>query len=187
VRPARIAALTTLAVCVVIAFYARTHLDVTWDAAAVRALVSGYGVVAPLALVLLVACRLLLLLPSQVVLVAAGVCFGFLPGALYGTVGLCISGAVAFGLARGLGGGDFERRVPARLSRVFASASERTGMLVVALLTGAPLGPMTAVHIGAGLTRMSVVRFGLALVIGSAARAALYTYLGDRLVVALGA
>lgn len=46
---------------------------------------------------------------------------------------------------------------------------------------------MTAVHVGAGLTSMRFVRFGLALFIGSAARATLYTYLGDRLVNALGA
>jgi uncharacterized membrane protein YdjX (TVP38/TMEM64 family) len=163
-----------------IGWYLRANSGVEWDVETARELVEEMGFWAPGIFILLVTFRLLILVPSQVMLAAGGVCFGFLLGTIYGAVGLTLSGLMVFGLARYLGGDSLRKRVPPRLQQALDLASSRTGALLVTIGTTYPVGPMTGYHIGAGLTRMSWPLYASALALGSLMRALLFTYLGSR-------
>jgi uncharacterized membrane protein YdjX (TVP38/TMEM64 family) len=150
-----------------------------WDLQTARELVEEMGFWAPVIFIFLVAFRLIFLVPSQVLLVAAGVCFGFFWGTVYGAVGLALSGLMAFGLARYLGGDILRERMPPGLLHALDVASRRTGALVVTIGTAYPIGPVSGYHIGAGLTRMSLALYLSALGLGSLIRASLFTFLGS--------
>jgi uncharacterized membrane protein YdjX (TVP38/TMEM64 family) len=169
-----------LAIALAIGWYLRARSGIEWDVETARQLVARMGFWAPGIFILLVAFRMIFLVPSQVMLVAAGVCFGFVWGTIYGAVGLTLSGLMAFGLARYLGGDILRERVPPGLQRALDVASHRTGAFVVTVGTTYPIGPLTGYHIGAGLTRMSLPLFLSALALGSLIRAALFTFLGSR-------
>lgn len=162
-----------------LAWWARSSLGIEWNAESVRETVAGFGVWGPIAFVLLMGFRYFLLIPSQIMLVAAGLVFGVAAGTLYGAIGLCISGSVAFGLARYVGREAVLSNVPENMRWAFSAASSRTGAAVVLVGTGYPIGPMGAFHAGAGLTSMSIAVFLAALAAGALVRAAVYAWFGS--------
>jgi uncharacterized membrane protein YdjX (TVP38/TMEM64 family) len=170
-----------LAGLVIVALVARRALGLDWTAESVRALVSGFGLWGPPLFVGLVAFRPVLLIPSQILLVAGGVCFGAFAGTAYGALGMLICGSLVFQLARRMGREAFQARFPVQLEPVLDAAGRRWGAAFIAVGTAYPLGPVTAYHAGAGLTRMTAPRFLLALAPGAIARAALFTLFGAML------
>jgi uncharacterized membrane protein YdjX (TVP38/TMEM64 family) len=178
----RLTLLIGVAFLVGAAIWVRRTLGLDFDPQSLRELVLGVGPTAPVVLVGLVTFRSLLGIPSQLVLVVAGLCFGTALGALYGTIGLTLSGLGAFLVARHAGRDAIESRIPDRLRPFIEQASERPGAVFIAMGTGYPVGFITAYHALAGVTAMRVGIFALALAIGSAARAATYTYFGSSLV-----
>lgn len=163
-----------------VGWYLRASSGIEWDAEAARELVEEMGFWAPGIFILLVTFRMIFLLPSQALLVAGGICFGFFWGTIYGAIGVTLSGLLIFGLVRYLGGDMLQKRVPPGMRQLLDAASRWTGALVVTIGTAYPIGPLTGYHIGAGLTRMSLSFFFWALAVGALMRAALFTFLGSR-------
>lgn len=180
-RRLRASAVVTLTVVAVAAVAARLFLDVEWSLESLRALVAGLGAWGPAVFVLLLALRSILLIPSQVLLIAAGVCFGAGPGTLYGAIGVTLSGALAFGVARWLGREALLSQVPPRIRAFLDGAGQRGTAAVVFLGTAYPVGPITAYHAGAALTGMAVPSFLLAVAPAAVIRAGVYTLFGSRL------
>ena len=164
------------------AIWMRQTLGIELDPRALRDLVNGLGPVAPVALVLLITFRGLLGIPSQLVLIVAGLCFGTLVGALYGALGLTASGLGTFLIGRYAGRDALESRSPPRLRPLLELAGERLGAVIIAVATGYPIGFLTAYHALAGVTRMRLGAFAIALAVGSSVRAATYTFFGNSLV-----
>jgi uncharacterized membrane protein YdjX (TVP38/TMEM64 family) len=146
-----------------------------------RGWVRGLGLVAPVAYVGLVAFRQFLLLPSILLLAAGGLVFGATLGTLLGGLGIVLSALLGFTLARTLGREWLELRMGSRLSAL-VQRGQRVGPLVVGLATAHPLGPMTALHWGAGLASVAWVPFVAVVVVAGAARAFLVSSLGASLV-----
>ena len=176
----RLLVTAALAIAIAVGWYVRVRIGIEWDVETARGLVEEMGFWAPGIFILLVTFRLIILVPSQVMLTVGGVCFGFLWGTIYGAIGVTLSGLVAFGLARYLGGDSLRKRVSPGLQRALEVASRRTGALVVAVGTAYPVGPLTGYHIGAGLTCMSLSLYLWALALGALVRASLFTFLGSR-------
>ena len=164
------------------AWLARGALGIEWSAESVRETVNGFGWWGPVFFVLLTGFRSFLLVPSQIMLVAAGLCFGAGMGTVYGALGLVVSGCVAFGLARWVGREAVLSNVPENMRWAFSAAGSGAGATVVLVGTGYPVGPITAFHAGAGLTAMAIPIFLLALSAGSVVRAAIYAYFGSAIV-----
>lgn len=160
----------------------RLGLDLSLDVDAIRRLAEGMGPVGPLLFVFVVAARALLWLPSQVVLVAAGLCFGAGLGALVGGTGLMLSGVALFLLARYAGRDAVERRIGRRRRALLEIAAKRRGAIVLALASGYPLAPLSPLQAGAGLTAMPLASFVPAAFVGGTVRAATYAFFGDAII-----
>ncbi|MFO0689323.1 MAG: VTT domain-containing protein [Myxococcota bacterium] len=164
------------------ALRARLGLDLALDVEGIRRLAEGMGPVAPLLFVLVVAARALLWLPSQVVLVAAGLCFGTALGALVGGAGLMLSGVALFLLARYAGRDAVEGMIGRRRRALLEIAAKRRGAVVLALASGYPLAPLSPLQAGAGLTAMPLASFIPAAFVGGTVRAATYAFFGDAII-----
>ncbi len=178
----RVAALAALGVLVGAGLYLRAALDIEWSVPVVRQMVVDLGFWGPALYLVLFAFRWAFLVPSQVMLVVGGACFGFGAGTLYGAIGTTMSGLFIFLVTRFLVGDSLRERAPRRLGRALEAAGKRGGALLVAAGTGYPVGPMTAFQVGAGLTSMPLLLYAPALVAGALVRAGLYAYLGNSLV-----
>ena len=171
-----------LAVLVVIGDWARERLGLELEVESVRAFAEGLGAAGPILFVFLVAGRSLLALPSQVVLIAAGLCFGTLVGTIVGGTGLMISGLVLFLVARYAGRASIEKRVGPRGQRILEFASHRSGAVTLAIACGYPLAPLSPIQAAAGLTRMPIFNFVIAALVGGSIRASIFAYFGNSLV-----
>ena len=178
-RLLRIAAI--LAIFVALSLWLRHALGLDLQPESLRALGERMGPAGPILFVGLVAGRVFVGLPSQVVLIAAGICFGTLVGSVVGGLGLMLSGVAAFFAARYAGREAVERRLGPRLGRLLEIGGHRAGALALALGTGYPVAPLSPIQAAAGLTPMSVGLFMPAAFVGGSARAATFAYFGDAL------
>ncbi|MBW2287084.1 MAG: TVP38/TMEM64 family protein [Deltaproteobacteria bacterium] len=161
--------------------YLRNFLGVEWSPESVRATVRDAGIWAPLLFIALVTFRLVILVPSQILLAAAGLLFGAALGALYGAIGMTLSAILNFAAVRVAGIDRIREQLPRRFSGALDVAQSKLGAGALVLASGYPVGPISAFQIGAALTGMSFLSFVVAVSIGSAVRAATYSYLGSTL------
>lgn len=163
-----------------------TRLGIEWNPTSVRELVADLGAWGPILFVGLVTFRQIILIPSQILLVAGGLCFGVALGTVYGALGLVLSGTMLFLIARYAGKEAILARIPAELRPVIDAAGRRAGPALIALGTGYPVGPLSAYHAGAGLTTISLGVFMAAVAVGGLVRGLVYTYFGSALVQGMG-
>jgi uncharacterized membrane protein YdjX (TVP38/TMEM64 family) len=160
----------------------RRTLGLEFDPASMQDAVAAMGIWAPLGYVGIVAFRVPLGLPSQLVLVGGGLVFGTVRGTAFGALGILLSAVLLFVGARWAGREVVEARLPDRMRPVFQLAETRLGALFLAAGTGYPFGPITMYHLIAGVTGMAVLLFVIAVSVGGLFRSALFTYFGSRLV-----
>jgi uncharacterized membrane protein YdjX (TVP38/TMEM64 family) len=160
----------------------RRTLGLDLDVESVRAFAEGLGPAAPILFVALVAGRAFLALPSQVVLIVAGLCFGTFVGALVGGCGLMISGLALFLMARYAGRAEIEQRLGPRFGRLLDLAGRRAGALALVLGCAYPIAPLSPIQAAAGLTPMTIPLFVVGAFTGSFVRAATFAYFGDAIV-----
>ena len=166
----------------VIGGWTRNQLGIQLDVESVRIFAQGLGAAAPILFVFIVAGRSLLALPSQIVLIAAGLCFGTVVGTLVGGAGLMLSGLAVFLAARYAGRESVERRIGARGRRLLDFATRRSGAVTFAIACGYPIMPLTPIQAAAGLTPMPAAYFITAAFVGGSIRALIYAYFGNALV-----
>ncbi|MBW2281233.1 MAG: TVP38/TMEM64 family protein [Deltaproteobacteria bacterium] len=169
----------------------RGQLDVEIDAGSMesfqaslqdlRAWIVGLGWPAPAIFIGLVTFRVFLLLPSAVVLTVGGLAFGSLFGTLLGTVGIFLSAALKFAIARGAGRDVLKNSLGDRFLE-FEARVERAGVWLVGVVTAHPAAPMSSVHWAAGLSSMSFLGFAAAVMVSGPVRAAVYSVLGSSIV-----
>lgn len=181
-----IALLGAVVLVLVLGRYAAIRLGIEWSPGSVRELVGGLGGWGPVLFVGLVTFRQVILIPSQILLVAGGLCFGVAAGTVYGAAGLVLSATLVFLLARYVGKEAMLARIPDELKPVLDAAGRRAGPALIAIGTGYPVGPLTAYHAGAGLTTMPVLAFVLAVAAGGLVRGLVFTYFGSAMMAGVG-
>jgi len=159
--------------------FLRNELGIELDATSVREFVLGLGPLAPLLFVFLVTFRAFLGLPSQVVLIAAGLCFGTVLGSIVGGAGLMFSGLFLFGVARYAGRDVIEKRLGPRVKHILDFTTRRSGAAALALACGYPISPLSPIHAAAGWTPMPIPNFMVAAFVGGLIRSAVFAYFGD--------
>ncbi|MFT5696288.1 MAG: putative membrane protein YdjX (TVP38/TMEM64 family) [Myxococcota bacterium] len=158
----------------------RLEVGMEWSAESIRETVSELGWLAPAGFIVLVMFRQVMVLPSMLVLTSAGLLFGAPLGTLYGGIGLTLNALILFLTARLLGRDWVLPRLRARYPD-FERHANTAGPMVIALMTGHPMGVLTPFHLAAGITGISGIRF--LAVVGTAAifRAACFSFLGANL------
>ncbi len=156
----------------------RRMLGLEWSAEAIRALVSEAGIWAPITFVALLVFRLILVIPSIVLLPAGGLLFGALEGSIYGAIGLTLSGLANYGLVKWAGANAFQSRVSPRFQGLLELARSPAGAGAVAIITGYPVGPIGITHFGAAIAGMGFVTFLVAVAMGSIVRSATFSFFG---------
>ena len=174
-------ALAILALLFSVGGWARERLGIALDIESVRNFASGLGPMGPFLFVFVVAGRSLLWLPSQVVLIAAGLCFGTFIGTAVGGAGLMISGLVLFLVARYAGRDVFERRLGPHVRGLLDFTARPTGAVAFALACGYPVSPLSPLQAAAGWTAMSVPNFLISAFAGGLIRSSIFAYFGDGL------
>lgn len=172
----------SLAAILTIGGWTRERLGIQLDIESVRVFAQGLGTAGPVLFVFIVAGRSLLALPSQIVLIAAGLCFGTVTGAVVGGAGLMLSGLALFLGARYAGRESVERRISARGRRLLDFATHRSGAATFAIACGYPLIPLSPIQAAVGLTPMRIHYFVIAAFIGGSIRASVFAYFGNALV-----
>ena len=170
-----------LAIIAAVGGWTRQRLGIALDVESVRDFANDLGPAGPLLFVLVVAGRSLLWLPSQVVLIAAGLCFGTFVGALVGGAGLMISGLVLFLAARYAGRDVIERQLGDRVRGILDFTSRRRGAVAFGIACGYPISPLSPMQAAAGWTQMPIGHFIVSAFIGGAVRASIFAYFGNAL------
>ena len=170
-----------IALALIVGVYTRDRLGIQLDVESVRRFAESLGAAGPALFVLVVAGRSFLALPSQIVLIAAGLCFGTVMGAFIGGAGLMMSGVGLFLMTRYAGRQSLEKRLGSRGRHLLSFATHRSGAATLAVACGYPIMPLSPVQAAAGLTPMSLGYFVPAAFAGGSVRAALFANLGNSL------
>ncbi len=160
----------------------RDALGIEWSTDGIRTLVADAGIWAPITFVALLVFRILLVIPSVILLPAGGLLFGVVEGSIYGTIGLTLSALLNYGLVQWAGPKAFEARISPRFRGVLEIARSRAGAGAVAVISAYPFGPITVTHLGAAIAGMSFVTFLVAVALGSIIRSATFSLFGASLV-----
>jgi uncharacterized membrane protein YdjX (TVP38/TMEM64 family) len=158
----------------------RVGLGIEWSAESIQETVKRLGVLAPFGFLALVIVRQFMGLPSVLVLTSAGLLFGAGMGTLIGGLGMTLNALFLFTAAR-LMGRDW---VLPRIHRRFPDFEQRAntaGPLVLAFMTGHPMGVLTPFHFAAGVTGITFGVFLLVVFPAALFRAACYSFLGATL------
>ena len=179
----RLLIMTVMLVAIlVIGGWTRARLGIQLDVESVRVFANGLGTAGPILFVFIIAGRSLLALPSQIVLVAAGLCFGTVTGTVVGGAGLMLSGLALFLAARYAGRESVERRISPRARRLLDFASHRSGAATFAIACGYPILPLSPIQAAVGLTPMRISYFIVAAFVGGSIRASVFAYFGNALI-----
>ncbi len=152
-------------------------LVVPVDAEAVREAVSASGPAGWLVFVLGYVAATLLLLPKNVLSIAAGVVFGTAPAVGLVWVGAMLGATAAFWLGRRLGRDGVRRLVGRHLARLDRLVG-RHGALAVLVARLVPVVPFTAVNYGSGLTAVGFLPYVGATAVGILPGTVSYVLLG---------
>lgn len=106
-------------------------------------------------------------IPGELSSFLGGVVFGWLPGFIYGSVGLTIGSLINVTLGRIFERVFLEKIIPARMLDNFESRVERYGLLTVFILFVFPGAPKDIMCYLFGLSRISILKF---IIVSSIAR-----------------
>jgi uncharacterized membrane protein YdjX (TVP38/TMEM64 family) len=144
----------------------------------IHAWVGGLGWKGVALFLALVVFRQFMLLPAALVLPVGGLCFGAAAGTALGALGIVLSAAMKFALARTLGRAWIAERPR---GRTLAARIERIGPVAIGISTAHPMGPLSPLHWGAGLTAIPAGAFLAAVTLGAPVRAFAYSFFGAAL------
>ena len=152
-------------------FDGATNLD------AFRARIAGFGVWAPVGFIVLYALATVAMIPGGVFDLAGGALFGPVLGSVYNLAGGTLGAALAFLVARHIGGEWIERRSGPRVRRVIKSV-DAEGWRFVAFVRLVPIFPYNIVNYMLGLTRIPFHHYLFATVVFMAPSTVAYTWIG---------
>lgn len=159
---------------------ARNALGIELETDSIQGAVAALGWKGPAIFVGLVTFRQFLFLPSALVLPAGGVVFGAVEGTLLGALGILLSAALKYGLARSLGRDWLRARFGAAVD-AFERHAGAAGPLVVGVVTAHPIGPMGPIFWGAGFAAVPLLGFLVAVALAAPVRAFIFSFFGSTL------
>jgi uncharacterized membrane protein YdjX (TVP38/TMEM64 family) len=169
-------------VLVVATLLVRRHFAFVTDPQALREFIRGYGIWAPVVLVVLQALQVVAApIPGQILAVVAGYLFGAWWGTLYNMIGITIGSTVAFWLSRRYGRSYVEGIVHEDALEQFDTASEDYGRSALFLFFLIPGLPDDVICFVGGLTEIPLWQLIVIAVVGRAPAFFLVNVVGELL------
>ncbi|MET0559083.1 MAG: VTT domain-containing protein [Solirubrobacterales bacterium] len=151
------------------------------DSDEVRRQVDSLGVGGPLLILVLCVVHTVVFYPAEIIDVAAGFAYGFLPALLLVMTGWLISALLSFAIGRSVARPLLDRWLGAeRFERAEASI-ERGGAPLLLALRLIPILPFSLVSYAAGAARVPTWRFTWTTALGYLPITAITVYLGSRI------
>lgn len=160
-------------------FVIRERLDLEWNVESLRRFVDSLGFWGPLAYIAILTLRFIVLIPTSILLLAAGIMFGPAYGTLYAGIGLFGSGMWKYGLASIVGRDVMLAQLPERLQQwVRRVAEQKMSAWALAGVCAYPFFPKQIFQFAAILSGMSVVAYITAITVGGFIQAAIFANIG---------
>jgi uncharacterized membrane protein YdjX (TVP38/TMEM64 family)/rhodanese-related sulfurtransferase len=148
-----------------------------FDATTLSAWVEDAGAAGPIVFIAVYAAATVLFLPGALVTLAGGALFGPVWGTVWNLAGATLGSALAFLIARYLGGKWVSRRAGPRLQRLNAGVADE-GWQFLAFVRLVPLFPFNLLNYALGLTRIRFATYVVASAVFMLPGALAYTWLG---------
>jgi phospholipase D1/2 len=121
--------------------------------------------IAPLAVLAAYVVAGLLVIPITVMIIATGIVFGPIVGAIYALCGAILSAAVTYTLGKRIGRNSVRRLAGSRLNRITRRLA-RKGVMAIAAVRLLPIAPFTVVNAVAGASQIRMRDFLIGTAIG---------------------
>ena len=144
---------------------------------AMQTRIANLGVWAPVGFILIYSIATVAMIPGGIFDMAGGVLFGPILGSAINLAGGSLGAALAFLVARYIGGDWVERRSGPRVQKVMKSV-QADGWQFVAFVRLVPIFPYNIVNYLLGLTRIPFHHYILATVVFMAPSTVAYTWIG---------
>jgi uncharacterized membrane protein YdjX (TVP38/TMEM64 family) len=177
-----LAAVVSVAVFVGLYLAARRYAPFVFDAAALRAWIARFGVLAPLVFILVQALQVVVApIPGQALALVAGYLFGPVAGTVYSVTGVLVGSAVAFSLAKRYGRPFVETVIHEDVMARFDGFVDRVGLPGLFAFVVVPGLPDDAICFVSGLTEWRLRTFMLVVAVGRLPAYVLTVYAGGQL------
>lgn len=149
----------------------------------IRDTVESYGILAPIAFIILYIILVNLFIPGTLITLVGGALFGTFLGTIYTVIAATIGASLAFIIARFLGGEYVNLLLEKRFKKLYNydKKFKKHGILIVLFLRLIPLFPFTGLNYALGLTKVKFKDYFIATLIGIIPGTFAYAYLGDSL------
>jgi len=148
----------------------------------IKQYISHFGVWAPVVFLILYSIKsFIIFIPAGVFMLAAGLSFGTMFGAIILIIGTILSSTIGFVFARYFGKDYVQKRLQnTKFSDVGKKIAEK-GFLIILLLRLVPILPYDVINYICGLSKIRYRDFILATFIGTVPACFLYAYLGENI------
>ncbi len=171
----------------VLSVFIRGHLDIEWSMESLRVFVQSLGVWGPLAYIDILVFRFLFLIPSGLLLLAAGILFGPLYGALYAGIGLIGSAFWKFAMVSIVGQNILLQQFPEPLQTWLTNAAMcKSSVWALAGISAYRFVPKHVFQFAAILSGMALPSYASAVCAGSFIRAGIFASAGEALYSGVG-
>lgn len=161
-------------------FVVRERLNLEWNVESLRRFVQSLGFWGPLAYIAILTLRFIVLIPTSILLLAAGIMFGPVYGTLYAGIGLFGSGMWKYGIASIVGRDVMLAQLPERLQQwVRRVAEQKMSAWALAGVCAYPFFPKQIFQFAAILSGMSLIVYVAAITIGGFVQAAIFASVGE--------
>ena len=141
------------------------------------------GIIGILLFLLIMAIQgLIVPIPSEIVLLAVGMIWGWFWGGLLGVAGSMLAGILCFYVSKKGGRPLAEKFIGISALEMADDLIEKHGMVAIILARSVPFVSFDAISYTAGLVDMDIKKYSIGTFIGTIPRAFFYSYLGSILI-----
>lgn len=182
-----IALAVLLALLLLLSDYIRERLEIEWTMESLRYFVQSLGAWGPLSYIGILIFRFLFLIPSGLLLLAAGILFGPLYGTIYAGLGLFGSALWKYAMVSIVGCDIVSQQLPPKLQLwVVGSAQRKASLWALLGICAYPFVPKHIFQFAAILSGMKLAAYVTAVSAGSFVRAGIFASFGEALYAKVG-